>query len=83
MNATEDCEKNQNITLPVARISPLDHNCSIWKEKITLIIVSSILLACSSLSLCTFIVNTVVTTPEFAHVESVVKVFDYYISNMK
>ena len=75
VNEIEDCEKNQSINLPVACISPLEHKYSICREKIILIILSSILLACSSLSICTFIVNTVVTTPEFTHVESVVKVY--------
>ena len=75
VNEIEDCEKNQSINLPVARISPLEHKYLICREKILLIILSSILLACSSLSICTFIVNTVVTTPEFTHVESVVKVY--------
>ena len=75
VNEIEDCEKNQSINRPVVRIYPLEHKYSICREKIILIILSSILLACSSLSICTFIVNTVVTTPEFTHVESVVKVY--------
>ena len=73
MDAAPSSE-NQSISLPVVSMSRWERKGSILKEKIYLIIVSSILLGLSSLRVSLFIVQTLVTTPSYDHVESTINV---------
>lgn len=58
------------IRFPIATVSQFSRKCSIGKEKVLLIVLSSILIAISSLSSSLFIVHTIVEPPTFSHVKT-------------
>ena len=74
MSINIDLDK-QVIQLPIAAVSQFERKWKIRREKCYLIILSILLLLVSSLSAALFIVNSIVTVPEYDHVESTVKVF--------
>ena len=73
MNIDVD-EDKKVIQLPIATVSQFERKWKIRREKCYLIILSIVLLLVSSLSAALFIVNSIVTVPEYEHVESTVKV---------
>lgn len=70
----EDIEIKQVIQLPIASVGRFARNSSFCKEKVYLIILSTILILFSSLSVSLFIVHTIVTTPEVDDVKTTLRV---------
>lgn len=70
----EDIEIKQVIQLPIASVGRFARNSSLCKEKVYLIILSTILIMFSSLSVSLFIVHTIVTTPEVDDVKTTLRV---------
>ncbi len=68
------------VKLPISSLGRLERGASVLKEKILLIVLSTILLLVSSLSASFFIVDTIITSPPFNSVKSVYNVNykDYY-----
>lgn len=69
-----DIETKQFIQLPIASVGRFERNCSFCREKVYLIILSTILIMFSSLSVSLYIVHTIVTTPEVDDVKTTVLV---------
>ncbi|KAK8792253.1 hypothetical protein WA171_002505 [Blastocystis sp. BT1] len=59
------------VKLPISSLGRLERGASVLKEKILLIVLSTILLLVSSLSASFFIVDTIITSPPFNSVKSV------------
>lgn len=66
------------LVLPVSRISQFEKHSSACKEKALLILVSSLLLCFTSLSVCLFVVKTLITIPTFDQVKAAATVITHY-----